>query len=284
MLYLVLLLVVASLGLLVAALTTANTLWAWISVLISVVAAVLLVLDWVRNRRRRSQETPATDRRPEPEFESGPAAGREPPSASSAESTSATLAPVSSVGVPPASSSLLPSESSDDRLSDSDFDESFEAFEKQMRDSGPDTGMGTGMGTAERGPAFEPPVFGEPPFGTNQPEPVTAIQEAVTDTPPPPPGSVPPPEPVTAVQQPVLDENVEPLEENTDATDLLVVSELQDEVVVIDERPRYHLRSCAWLGGRPVLGLPVSEARDLGFTPCSLCAPDSTLAARQRAR
>ncbi|ONI70574.1 hypothetical protein ALI144C_48985 [Actinosynnema sp. ALI-1.44] len=258
MLYLVLLLVVVSLGLLIAALTTANTLWAWISVLISVVAAVLLVLDWVKNRRRRSQEDPAADHAPgpdDPERDESPAAQLDPRTDSRTDSRPVTA----------------PAGPSADRIPDSEFDESFEAFEQQMRDSGP------------KEPAFDPPVFGEPPFGTNQPEPVTAIQDAVpSDVPPPDP--VTPPEPVTAVQQPVLDENVEPLEENTDATDLLVVSELQDEVVVIDERPRYHLSSCAWLGERPVMGLPIAEARDLGFTPCSLCAPDSTLAARQRAR
>jgi hypothetical protein len=117
---------------------------------------------------------------------------------------------------------------------------------------------------------FDAPKLGEPPFGTHQvepPEPVTAIQE-----------------PVTAIQEPVVDLDTEPGEENTDATDLLVVSELSDEVVVIDERPRYHLTMCAWLNNRPTLPLPISEARELGFTPCALCAPDSTLAAWQRAR
>ncbi len=54
MLYIVLALVVAAFGLLVAALTTANTLWAWASVLLSVVAAVLLVTDWLRSRRAKA--------------------------------------------------------------------------------------------------------------------------------------------------------------------------------------------------------------------------------------
>jgi hypothetical protein len=50
-LYIVLALVVAAFGLLIAALTTANTLWAWLSVIVSVVAAALLVTDWLRGRR-----------------------------------------------------------------------------------------------------------------------------------------------------------------------------------------------------------------------------------------
>lgn len=273
MLYLVLVLVVASLGLLIAALTTANTLWAWISVLISVVAGALMVLDWVQNRRRRSRGAPAADRMPE-------APAREMPPVQEPM-----LAPPPP---PPAQAAASPP-------SDNDFDESFEAFEKQLQDPAPLP--------ADREPAYDPPVFGEPPFGTTPPEPVTAVQEPVTDLPaesatgffqpandvPADPSTavqrpVAPPEPVTAVQQPVLDANVEPPEEATDATDLLVVSELSAEVVVIDERPRYHLDSCAWLGNRPILPLPVSEARDLGFTPCALCSPDATLAAQQRAR
>ncbi|WP_447008547.1 hypothetical protein ACRAKI_28915 [Saccharothrix isguenensis] len=76
---------------------------------------------------------------------------------------------------------------------------------------------------------------------------------------------------------------VEPGEEDTDAADSLVVSELTDEVRVLDERPRYHLAACSWLAARPSLGLPINEARRLGFTPCAVCRPDSSLAATKRA-
>ncbi|MQA14441.1 MAG: hypothetical protein GEV09_09785 [Pseudonocardiaceae bacterium] len=75
----------------------------------------------------------------------------------------------------------------------------------------------------------------------------------------------------------------EPAEEDTDAVDLLVVSELTDEVLVVDERPRYHSSGCRWLGSRPTEALPVQEARDLGFTPCAGCGPDAELARRHRA-
>ncbi|ONI88492.1 hypothetical protein ALI22I_19260 [Saccharothrix sp. ALI-22-I] len=77
--------------------------------------------------------------------------------------------------------------------------------------------------------------------------------------------------------------DVEPDEEDTDAADSLVVSDLTDEVRVLDERPRYHLVECTWLASRPTLALPVDEARQLGFTPCAVCRPDSGLAARKRA-
>jgi hypothetical protein len=57
-LYIVLALVLAAFGLLIAALTTAETLWAWISVVVSVAAAALLVMDWVNGRRRARTDEP----------------------------------------------------------------------------------------------------------------------------------------------------------------------------------------------------------------------------------
>ncbi|GAA3840532.1 hypothetical protein GCM10022243_03650 [Saccharothrix violaceirubra] len=74
----------------------------------------------------------------------------------------------------------------------------------------------------------------------------------------------------------------EPGEEDTSADDLLIVAGLHDEVRVLDERPRYHLDTCPWVGAHATLPLPVSEARQLGFTPCDVCTPDVTLVARAR--
>lgn len=79
-------------------------------------------------------------------------------------------------------------------------------------------------------------------------------------------------------------DGTEPAEEETDAADLLVVCELEDEVLVVDEHPRYHLMGCGWLGSRAVEPLPASEARSLGFTPCAQCGPDAELAGRRRSR
>ena len=45
------------------------------------------------------------------------------------------------------------------------------------------------------------------------------------------------------------------------------------EVLVVDQRPRYHVAGCPFLGGRETDALPVAEAIDLGFTPCGLCRP-----------
>ena len=63
-----------------------------------------------------------------------------------------------------------------------------------------------------------------------------------------------------------------------------IVAQLPDEVVVVDEQPRYHLGSCRSLVSRSVIPLPVREAVELGFTPCGWCVPDRTLAERHPAR
>ncbi|GLW90901.1 hypothetical protein [Actinokineospora globicatena] len=175
MLVLVLVLVLGAFGLLVAALTTANTVWAWISVVISVVAAAILLVDWLGSRRRRAPlDTPAP----------GP------------------------IGAP----------------------------------------------DIER---IDPPPPADPPAAD-------VVVGVLAD-----PGA--------------LDPDQEPAEESTDAADLLVVSELRVDVRVLDERPRYHLSSCGWLGSRSSIELPVAEARQLGFTPCAHCTPDAALAAEYRA-
>jgi hypothetical protein len=197
MLYLVLVLVIAAFGLLIAALATANTLWAWVSVGISVVAAALLVHDWVRGRRK----------------------------------VAATSAP-------------RPADPVDDRI--------------DRIDSG-------AVPVAPPGPAafddFQAraaaPELDRPPTGRYA-EDQTEVQPAARD-------------------------DAEPGEETTDATDLLVISDLDVEVRVVDEHPRYHLAQCTWLHGRQTIPLPVSEARELGFTPCARCGPDGVLAARHRA-
>jgi len=75
----------------------------------------------------------------------------------------------------------------------------------------------------------------------------------------------------------------QPGEEDTDAADLLVIYELADEVLVVDEQPRYHLARCRWPDHERAEPLPVCEARQLGFTPCDRCRPDTILARKYRA-
>ena len=180
-LYAVLILVLAAFGLLVAALTTAHTMWAWVSVAVSVVAAALLVVDWWIRRRARGARSWQVD--------DAETAGDE--------------------GV----------DVDDPVADDTAVTEPLGAANAPLTDEG---------SAQELGPDGEPPV------------------------------------------------------EDTDAADILVVADLDAEVRVVDERPRYHLSSCGWLADRPTIPLPVREARQLGFTPCARCTPDAKLAAAHR--
>ena len=75
----------------------------------------------------------------------------------------------------------------------------------------------------------------------------------------------------------------EPPEEPRDPGNAAMVAELTDVVVVIDERPRYHVSGCRFLPGKTEIPLPVKEAVELGFTPCGWCNPDRTLSNKHRA-
>ncbi|MGH3469248.1 MAG: hypothetical protein ACRDQF_16120 [Thermocrispum sp.] len=191
MLYIVLILVLAALGLLVAALVTSTSLYAWISIALSVGAAVALFVDWLNRRRaeRRATTEPA-------ELAETPEAVETPEAAEPAEA-------------------------------------------------------------AEQEPAEEEPAEEEQP---------TAVVAAV------------------AAEEPEDDEpaGAVPGEEETDAADLLIVCELEDQVIVVDEHPRYHLAECRWLSEKDTIPIAVAEARELGFTPCVRCRPDEKLAARAR--
>jgi hypothetical protein len=252
-------LVLGAFGLLIAALTTANTLWAWVSVVVSVVAAALLVSDWV-NGRRRSRGADEPDR----------------PRIAMADGVRQD-APADDL-----------SDYEDDLLEDDDVfpREAFPSSDAFQQDAFP--------------PEPEPRAdldFGEPVAATGPDAVRTVVTEAVE----------PPTELVEAPADLVDDradgraahraggaghraddsvdyDDAEPGEEPTDASDLLVVAGLNAEVRVVDEHPRYHLATCVWLANRPTIPIPVSEARQLGFTPCARCGPDSTLAARHRAR
>ena len=64
-----------------------------------------------------------------------------------------------------------------------------------------------------------------------------------------------------------------PGEELADELALSVVAQLDGEVLVVDEQPRYHVAGCGWLEGRSTITLPAREAVELEFSPCELCAP-----------
>jgi hypothetical protein len=82
-----------------------------------------------------------------------------------------------------------------------------------------------------------------------------------------------------------FDEDVppdEPAAQRVNAADAARVARMSADVFVIDGRPRYHLGGCVHLLGRQFEPLPVSEAVELGFSPCALCEPDSVLIADAR--
>lgn len=74
----------------------------------------------------------------------------------------------------------------------------------------------------------------------------------------------------------------EPVAQRVTAADAARVARMSSEVLVIDGRPRYHVAGCVHLLGRPFEPLAVSEAVELGFSPCGLCEPDSALLADAR--
>ena len=76
----------------------------------------------------------------------------------------------------------------------------------------------------------------------------------------------------------------EPPVEPVAVRDALRVAQLDDEVLVVDGHPRYHLAGCPTLAGADPVPLAVSVARRGGFTPCGVCAPDGTMLARSRDR
>jgi hypothetical protein len=113
------------------------------------------------------------------------------------------------------------------------------------------------------------------------PPPATADEPSVATTPPDAGVAVPP---ATGDGAAAREEPADPPVEDAEVTDLLLVVDLKDEVLVIDEHPRYHVAGCVHVAGRTAIPLPLDEARTDGFTPCAVCAPDRTLAERARRR
>jgi len=129
-----------------------------------------------------------------------------------------------------------------------------------------------GIGAPANADATEPP---EPAEGTGPAAGASAAGVAATAR----PGEHTAPEGLAAPG-----EEADPGVEDVEVTDLLLVLDLKDEVLVVDEHPRYHVAGCSWLRGRTTIPLPLDEARTDGFTPCAVCTPDRTLAEQVRAR
>ncbi len=133
--------------------------------------------------------------------------------------------------------------------------------------------------TAGKTPAEKNATPGTPQAPAGRTEPAASTANGATAA----PVAEPEAEPAAAPPPPAKDLPDPPVEE-VEVTDLLMVVDLKDEVLVIDERPRYHLPGCKHLVGHTGIPLPLDEARTDGFTPCAVCAPDRNLAQRARQR
>jgi len=49
-------------------------------------------------------------------------------------------------------------------------------------------------------------------------------------------------------------------------------------VLVVANRPRYHVGGCRYLAGKQAQEVDLLDAREAGFTPCGVCKPDAQLA------
>lgn len=74
----------------------------------------------------------------------------------------------------------------------------------------------------------------------------------------------------------------EPAAQYVAPADAARIAQLAGDVLVVDGRPRYHLAGCPHLQDRENEPLPVGEAVELGFTPCGVCEPNTTLLAAIR--
>jgi hypothetical protein len=299
-LLLVLILVLIAFGLLVVALLSGSVLWAWVSVGVSVAAAAVLLVDWLQRRSAVRAGAEAGDAAPVP----SQVAGREPVVEPATEVIpairSTTSAPESRTGPPAVGDerqevqetvvlrALAPPGSAEGPSgahggigpAEPIWSQNVTNIDATGRPPGAHEGDASATATAADPDAEDtvkvtgadpdardepagPPVGGSPGGG-----PVDAPAGA-------PPGRVP--------DLPPLGPDGAPPEEPRDADAAALVAGLDDEVLVVDELPRYHLAGCRSLNATAVIPLPAREAVELGFTPCAWCTPDRSLSARHRA-
>jgi hypothetical protein len=309
LLLLVLILVLIAFGLLVVALLSGSVLWAWVSVGVSVAAAAVLLVDWLQRRSAVRAGADAGRAAPLPASAAvPPPPGRDPvvepatevlpvvPSDLSPGSPSRVDADTGLAGgrderpdphetvvlraVTPSGSTERPSGAPDGTGSpEADSSQSVtnagDAADRGERPDGPpaaghagETGDSATDADAEATVKVAAANRGEPagvPAGPGG-------GAAHGGAPGGPPADLPP-----------LGPDGAPPEEPHDADAAELVAELDDEVLVVDELPRYHQAGCRSLANTPVIPLPAREAVELGFTPCAWCTPNRALSSRHRA-
>lgn len=318
MLYIVLLLVLIALGLVVAALVTASSVWAWVSIGASGLAGVLLLVD----RVRRSMSGPTRESEPSrADADNGTANddGSETDETGETGTTDATDASTSAEpdgrdlevaegasvsgareAVGSAEAGEVVDETTPTEVTDpvdtvtADADRSdVVADTERSNDGSGATAVSGAEPTAEgssdtagdaRGGSAEATLVAAPVDAEPDEEPVVSAREPVSAGGIDPLTDTAPRTALLASSGELAGADVDPPEEDSSVDDALLVSDLLAEVLVVDEFPRYHLGHCGWLGTRATIPLAVREARELGFTPCGLCGPDAALAAAHRRR
>jgi hypothetical protein len=322
LLLLVLILVLIAFGLLVVALLSGSVLWAWVSVGVSVAAAAVLLVDWLQRRSAVRAGAEAGDAVPTPRSAvfSPSLGGREPVVEPATEILPVVRADAPH-GVPAEAENAVPD--GRDERPDPQETVVLRAVAPPGSAEGPSgalDGMAplrqnpsqSVTGSADDAAGSEHPggpsqahagaSSGVPATGADA-EATVQVAGTATDRDPAsgaaggtevavPRGGAsenpdgPPPGGGAADRRsdlPPLGPDGAPPEESHDADAAELVTELDDEVLVVDELPRYHLGGCRSLTGIPVIPLPAREAVELGFTPCAWCTPNRTLSSRHRA-
>lgn len=289
-LVLVLALVLVGFGMLKVASITGTLGWAWVSVAMSALAGILLVVDWRRKLLAMREEDmtglplPGASQPIEaPTVAFPPAAARPEPVTEAIQPLSRTTsrwAPQETQlagrddrtpgGPPPGWPPLVPdaragSDGSDTAVGDAAAGS--RAPEGCSGSGDPADGWQPSMAGGEREPGADAagPLFAPAPTQAGQTSPESSSEQsprtaasAAGDT--------------TQAIRPVQPAP-EPGQEGADSAAAAIVANLEDEVLVVDEQPRYHLLGCRSLVGRETIALQAKEAVDLGFTPCSVCTP-----------
>lgn len=297
MLLLVLIFVLIAFGLLVVALLSGSVLWAWVSVGVSVAAAAVLLVDWLQRRSALRAGAEAGDAAPT----AVPSHAREPVVEPATE-----IIPAITASTSPSDHAAAPGSppSGGDERQEAQETVVLRAVAPPGSAGGPSGARG-GIGPSE--PIWSQNVTNAAAAGSardgesRRPEADPDAEDTVkvTGAAGPPDASARPDEPAGGPPRgvpieagspagrgpalPPLGPDGAPPEEPRDADAAALVAGVEDEVLVVDELPRYHLAGCRSLAGIPVIPLQAREAVELGFTPCAWCTPDRALSARHRA-
>jgi hypothetical protein len=272
-----LLLLVAALGCLIVGLMMSNTVW----IVASLVASVIAVLG-IRASRRRAEGTPAPPTQSETEL-ARPTSARQEIAAlaveAAAERTAALFVPAvePEATVEPETAAPSPAEVV-----------AAAALEPAVRPKrvARVPGLGTRRLAAvsslpdgdDEKPETVPPPIRRQSRSTRRAGRAVGFADAARH-----PAVADAVRPDLVVSQPTTDEvavrDDDPVDEPAPANTLAPLSDKSHENVwVIDGRPRYHLSSCGFLVGHEAEPIPLQQAVEDGFSPCSRCDPDTALA------